>query len=304
MPTVERRLVARKFDHRIARPARPLGIFEFAAPHDEARTVLPEGLGVGRDIRLVFFHIVDVDAHDPVTVGHGVLQFKPSRPSFRRRRVTKRALKPADIVPLAELAANVPEDADGLEADATAQRDAALAGQRDAGVCVAVTLAGQVVEELEIERATDALTPEVRADIGGNLHRPAVGRALAMRRPVGVARALPVANRDKPLPPTERLGNALSELLDRRDDRFERHGGRPGKGAVDGEKAGRGGFGGGTDQRLGHRDVLMYQTMIAMALGPSARSGAPGLMAEALLPVTDFRPVRLVVPAHERGHVP
>src|SRR5260221_6502458 len=166
MPTVERRLVARKFDHRIARPARPLGIFELAAPHEEARTVLPEGLGVGRDIGLVFSHIVDVDAHDPVTVGHGILQFKTSRPSFRRRCVTERALKPADIVPLAELAANVPEDADGLEADATVQRYAGLVGQRDAGVGIAETPAGQFVEELEIERATDAVTPEVRVNIG------------------------------------------------------------------------------------------------------------------------------------------
>jgi hypothetical protein len=68
-------VICRKLDHRVPSATCPLGIFEAAGTHQEASAVLPEGLGVSRDVRLVFLLIGDVDAYDPISLWHRFLRW-------------------------------------------------------------------------------------------------------------------------------------------------------------------------------------------------------------------------------------
>src|SRR5689334_4669754 len=71
MPAIDGRLVRWKFDHGIARAARPFRVLEPARADDEAGAVLCQRPGVGRDVCLVLLGVRDIDPYDPISFSHG-----------------------------------------------------------------------------------------------------------------------------------------------------------------------------------------------------------------------------------------
>ena len=134
------------------------------------------------------------------------------------------------------LASHRLEHADGLEADAAMQRDASVVGQRDSRKRAAIAFLRELVEELRVKRATDALPVTVRMHVSGNLRRPAIGGALAMQTAVRVAHASTVALGDEPLPSRDDLCDARGKFVDRRRRGFERDDRRLDERAIDRQK--------------------------------------------------------------------
>src|SRR6516162_8415373 len=67
---VDGRLVRGKLEDDVARAARAFGILEAAGADEEATAELGDRRRVGRNVRLVRLDVVDVDARDPVALGH------------------------------------------------------------------------------------------------------------------------------------------------------------------------------------------------------------------------------------------
>ena len=93
LPAVERGLVRRELDDDVARAAGALGVLEAAGADDEAGAEARQRRGVGGDVGLVGLGVGDVDARDPVTLGHGV----PS--SFGRGRYGTRGVAASPLGP-------------------------------------------------------------------------------------------------------------------------------------------------------------------------------------------------------------
>src|SRR5207253_5254560 len=95
LPAIERRLIGRKLDHRVAAAAGPLGTLVASCPHQEAGTVLFQGLCVSRNICLVLLLIGDVDAYDPIALWHRfLLLLLIQRQTFAATRRSRRCTQP------------------------------------------------------------------------------------------------------------------------------------------------------------------------------------------------------------------
>src|SRR5436190_16997402 len=75
-PAVERGLVARELDHGVAAATRALDRLVRAGAREELRAELLERRVVRRDVFLVLLRVADVDADDPVALGHHSLRFR------------------------------------------------------------------------------------------------------------------------------------------------------------------------------------------------------------------------------------
>src|SRR5256885_470096 len=86
MPALHGRRVAGKLDDDVAGATASLGVFIGPAPYQEPRAVLLERGGIGSDVELVSLRVRDVDANDPVALGHGGLLQRGARIVTARRK--------------------------------------------------------------------------------------------------------------------------------------------------------------------------------------------------------------------------
>src|SRR5664279_2236047 len=79
MPAIERGLVRGEFDDDVAAAAHPLDDLVAAGTDEKARAVLGERDAVRRDVALVDLDVGNVDACDPVTLGHTTMSLSLGR---------------------------------------------------------------------------------------------------------------------------------------------------------------------------------------------------------------------------------
>src|ERR1700728_2616834 len=96
-------------------------------------------------------------------------------------------LPPLDVVPGAALPADAPVGPDGNNPDRAVQSVARLVRLGDPGAQRPQADRSQPLEESCVERAPDAGPMMVRVDVDGDVRRPAVRGALAVRRAVRIA---------------------------------------------------------------------------------------------------------------------
>src|SRR5258706_13945052 len=177
-------------------------------------------------------------------------------------------------MPGPELRAHRVEDPDGFEPDAAVERDTCLVGQRDPGERIAETLPRELLEKRQVERAPDSLAMRSRSDVSGGLDGPAIGRALAMHRSVGIAQATALVLGDEPRPARERLGDAGGKLLYRGRLDLERDDGVFDERPVEGQQRGRVGKDGGSDCRRAAAGHALPDSRQSMKAIPSATTAA------------------------------
>jgi hypothetical protein len=120
---------------------------------------------------------------------------------------------PAHVVPATELETHVRIYGHALEAHRFVDADARFVGQSDACICLVITKGCDHRQQRAVEAATDPVSVKRGVHVDRDVHRPPIGKTVAVARSVGIANYLAVVLAHEPGQRLQTDGHSFTHLV-------------------------------------------------------------------------------------------